>query len=521
MQSSGKKQASTFLVIVLSVLALMWYGSFLYSGKYIGSPVAYSILLIAEVFAMFELLGMWLTLIVGREGIPESGQAERMRQALKRLKPGEVPDNLVAVFVTVAGEPIGTIRKTVTAARDMLVRHRTVILDDGSSDNVRILAQELGVEYLRRDNNVGKKAGNINNALTQIHTEYVAVFDSDQVPNPHFLLKTLPAMLADDQIAFVQTPQFFGNREGFVSGGAAEIQEVFYRHVQSAKNVFNAAFCVGTNVLFRRNALNTVGGIYSKSNSEDIWTSILIHERGWKSYFVEDVLAIGHAPETVGDFLAQQFRWARGGLEILFRHNPLFRSTLTFDQRWQYLHTTMHYLSGVSVLLFYILPILFAFFGMMPLQTDVPFLWFTRFVPYLGMIFLSTRHLLGRWPKWRSYVMAMGVFPAHLAALFSVLTGVKARWSVTGVIKNRTDYVTAVFPQMLILTLSLCAVPLAFLQEGNTVLHVMVAGWLTFNSLILFSFCKHAFPQYVRLPNGRQVLPNGRQVMPSHSYAHS
>lgn len=509
MQHTDKRQASTLLVIAVSVMALTWYGSFLFSGKYIGSPFAYALLLLAETIAMAELLGMWLTLLIGGKAPVDSREVEQMRTALKRVSAHSIPENLVAVFITVAGEPLEVIRKTAMAARDMLVEHRTVILDDGASDAVEQLSQELGIEYIRRDTNEGRKAGNVNNGLRLVQTEYVAIFDSDQMPHPHFLLKTLPHMLADRSIGFVQTPQFFGNREGFISGGAAEMQEVFYRHVQNAKNAFNSAFCVGTNVIFRRRALDEIGGIYQQSNSEDIWTSILLHEKGWKSYFVEDVLAVGHAPETLGDYLAQQFRWSRGGLEILFTHNPLFRHTLSFDQKWQYLHTTMYYLNGVAVTLFYILPLLYAYFGMMPLQMTAPFLWVTRFVPYLAMILLSTRHLLGRWPKWRTYVVAMGAFPAHLSSLLSVLTGIRAKWSVTGVIKNRSDYVTAVLPQLLILSLSMAGVPLALIHGGTNGLHYLVAAWLVFNSCILFSFCKHAFPQYVRVS------------VPTPSYAHS
>ena len=49
----------------------------------------------------------------------------------------------------------------------------------------------------------------------------------------------------------------------------------------------------------------------------------MLHERGWRSVYIPDVLAVGDAPETIEGFTKQQQRWATGGFEILLTHNPL------------------------------------------------------------------------------------------------------------------------------------------------------------------------------------------------------
>ena len=78
----------------------------------------------------------------------------------------------------------------------------------------------------------------------------------------------------DDTVAFVQTPQTYGNLHTMVARGAGFMQTVFYRFVQPGRNHFNAAFCVGTNVMFRRASVQEIGGIYADSKSEDVWTSL-------------------------------------------------------------------------------------------------------------------------------------------------------------------------------------------------------------------------------------------------------
>ena len=84
------------------------------------------------------------------------------------------------------------------------------------------------------------------------------------------------------------------------------MQSVFYRFIQPGRNRFNAAFCVGTNVIFRRAAIEDIGGMYTDSKSEDVWTSLELHERGWRSIYIPVTLAVGDAPETVEDYTKQQ-----------------------------------------------------------------------------------------------------------------------------------------------------------------------------------------------------------------------
>lgn len=472
------------------------YIHFMLTPAHIGHPVAFALLVCAELIGMSQFAGMWITILAGRDPV-ETPQVARMKQEI--LEHGTQLPKLpfrIAAFITVAGEPLETVRKTALAARDMTLPHETYILDDGASDDVQDMARELNVHYIRRDTNEGRKAGNVNNALALVESDYVAIFDADHVPKLEFLLETIPHLEANQNLAYVQTPQYFGNRDTFISAGTAEAQEAFYRHVQPAKNAFNAAFCVGTNVIFRRSALDELGGIYQQSNSEDIWTSILLHERGWDSFFLPTVLAIGEAPDTVANYFKQQFRWSRGGFEILLTHNPL-RQKLTLDQKLQYLHTSMHYLIGVVMFIFYLLPLLYVYLDWKPFQTaGDPFAWTRAFVPYFFMIIVTTMHLMGTKSIWRSFVTTISAFPSHMAAFFSVLTGLNMNWSVTGVIRRRSDYVMSVAPHILLLLLSLGAIPLALMAPQEDGTSITIVFWLLWNSMVLLSICKLAIPRF-------------------------
>jgi cellulose synthase/poly-beta-1,6-N-acetylglucosamine synthase-like glycosyltransferase len=61
----------------------------------------------------------------------------------------------------------------------------------------------------------------------------------------------------------------------------------------------------------------------TESIAEDFVTGMFMHEKGYRSVYVPEVLAEGLACEDLLSYSKQQFRWARGALDIIFRYNPL------------------------------------------------------------------------------------------------------------------------------------------------------------------------------------------------------
>ncbi|MFV0450841.1 MAG: glycosyltransferase family 2 protein, partial [Propioniciclava sp.] len=324
------------VVAVAALIGILAYGWFLLNPASRGDLLPWAVVIVCEMVLMFHaIMAMWTML----SGVPNPRSWEfnatkfRLYDAglNEELGAGGQPTRwplhlhdrpvTVDVLITVYGEPLEVIRRTVVAALAIRGAHTTWILDDGRSDEVRALAEELGCDYVRRLTNHGAKAGNINNALTVAKGAYFVILDADFVPRPEFLEETLPFM-HDGNVAFVQTPQTYGNMRNIISRGAGYMQTVFYRFIQPGRNAFNAAFSVGTNVLYRRSAVLDIGGLATHSKSEDVWTSLTLHERGWRSIYIPTPLAVGDAPETIEAYTKQQQRWATGGFEILLTHFP-------------------------------------------------------------------------------------------------------------------------------------------------------------------------------------------------------
>ncbi|MDQ4501506.1 glycosyltransferase [Sinomonas sp. ASV322] len=176
--------------------------------------------------------------------------------------PPTPPEGLrVDVFITTYDEDPELVLTTVSAAQAIRYPHRTWILDDGARTALSAEAERIGVGYVSRGEEWhGKprhaKAGNLNNALEQTQGEFILILDADQVPTPEILDRTL-GYFNDRRVAFVQTPQWFGNvPESDPLGSQAPL---FYGPIQRGKDGWNAAFFCGSNGILRREALMQLG----------------------------------------------------------------------------------------------------------------------------------------------------------------------------------------------------------------------------------------------------------------------
>ncbi|HEY8999235.1 MAG TPA: glycosyltransferase family 2 protein [Candidatus Saccharimonadales bacterium] len=448
---------SQVLVVSLALFGIYQYGRFIFNPANRGNFIPWIVVLFCEAFMMFQAaMAMWTILVGGHDprdyrynAAQEQVFSPELDIAIKRERELHIEDKAmrrrlkrrilklhgrkatVDVLIPTYGESVEAIRRTATAARDILGKHDTYILDESGRQTVRDMAAEIGVKYVNRPEHRAYKAGNLNYALQNVSkAEFFVVFDADFVADPMFLYETLP-FFASAEVAFVQTPQHYGNLHNVISRGAGYMQRVFYRLIQPGKNRFNAAFCVGTNVIFRRSAVDAVGGMYEGSLSEDIWTSLLLHERGYRSVFIPDILAVGDTPDTIKAYTKQQLRWATGGFEILFRRNPLF-SPLAFDQKLQYLFTSLYYFQGIAIGLLLTLPALHVFFNLSPVNLNITlWQWFVYYMGFYGLQILVAFYTMGGF-RLETLVLSSVSFPIYVQGVWNAMLGRKQKWHVTG-----------------------------------------------------------------------------------------
>ena len=407
----------------------------------------------------------------------------------------------VGVFVPVVNEDLALIKNTIASLQALHGEKEIYVLDDGRKEATRQLAAEMNVHYITRVGNPFFKAGNLNNGLRQTHEEFVIVVDADFALRPEFIERTLP-LFHDPSIAAVQTPQMYSNEETLFAKGSRYLQTVFYKYLQPGRNLLDSSFCVGTNVMYRRSALEAVGGIAEVHHSEDVFTTLLLLERGQKVFFLDEPLAVGLGPATLIAFYNQQFRWARGGLTMMFRHSTLLNRNLQLDQRIQFFFSNFFYLSGVSVAIYLVSPLIAILLNVKPINDA----YFWEWAPKYALFFVANFvFFMSFAPRNRLQTLVLGMFSymPYLAALSSVLLGLpQFSWKPTNA-RARGLITTLLAPYIAFVVLVAAVVVL--LATGDLVFHPGLLEyyfWLIVDAGIALVFFGHSY-----VARAQNILP--------------
>ncbi|MGW5988943.1 glycosyltransferase family 2 protein [Streptomyces anulatus] len=238
---------------------------------------------------------------------------------VRAWRPAGLPG--VDLYLPTCGEPLPVLANAyrAVAALDWPDALTVWVLDDADRAEVADLAAEHGYRYVvRPDRGHLKKAGNLNHALTLSEAEFIAILDADFAPRPDFLRHLVP-YLADPAVGIVQSPQCFDTDTGmdWIQRAAGAAQEWFFRWIQPSRDASDAAICCGSNAVYRRSAIDLAGGFARLDHSEDLYTGLALHERGFRTQYVPVLVAKGTSPDTVTSFVNQQYRWAMGNLHLL------------------------------------------------------------------------------------------------------------------------------------------------------------------------------------------------------------
>jgi len=215
------------------------------------------------------------------------------------------------------------------------------LLDDGTEENHALLAAALprivppGVrlQLLRRGDRKGFKAGNLAYGLGHCDAPYVAIFDADFVPPPDFLRRTVPALLADDGLCFVQARWGHNNRNAnWLTRVQGVLLDSHFAVEQEAR--FRAGLPMsfnGTAGVWNRVAIEQAGGWTGDTLTEDLDLSMRCALQGWRMAMLSDLEVPGELPPTAAAWRAQQARWTKGHAQCARKLLPLVWAS---DKPW-------------------------------------------------------------------------------------------------------------------------------------------------------------------------------------------
>jgi cellulose synthase/poly-beta-1,6-N-acetylglucosamine synthase-like glycosyltransferase len=246
------------------------------------------------------------------------------------------------------------------------------VLNDGDPQTHEALAQEImtlvpegiNLSVLHRGSRTGFKAGNLAFGLGHCDAPYVAIFDADFVPPPDFLKRTVPALVADSGLAFVQARWGHANRNAnWLTRVQGLLLDSHFAMEQEAR--FRAGLPIsfnGTAGVWSRAAIDNGGGWTGDTLTEDLDLSMRCMMKGWRGAMVSDLVVPGELPPTAAAWRSQQARWTKGHAQcarkllpmIWASAMPVWKKTAMTMQMCQFAFYSLAFMSAaISLTLMY------------------------------------------------------------------------------------------------------------------------------------------------------------------------
>lgn len=425
--------------------------------------------------------------------------------AAKKI-PHKSEEFTVSILICTYNEPIHLVKKTMIAAKqiDYPTNKLTVyVLDDGHRDALKYLCKIHDIQYLTRKDNNHAKAGNINHALKIINTDLFAVLDADMIPTKNFLSHTV-YLFKNKQVAFVQTPQVYYNKDMYQRNFHSNIpneQDFFMKDIQEGKLTINSVLHVGTNVIFRKSYVESVGYYPTDSITEDMALGLKLHELGYIGEFVKENLVYGLSAETFQTLVIQRDRWCRGNLQVIKKYPIIKNKGLTFMQKWSYFDGTIYWFTSIQKLIYLSFPLFYFIFGIQIINSN----WIlisSLIFPYIICQIFSLSLITGSIQSFiRFHFYDTSMSPHVTASIIKEMLHLKTHFKVTPKDNVQKSFfqLQTVLPHILLvlaikISLDIGKLRLAFqnIDIGSYLLNLF---WILYNVIALIISIKVAYHQ--------------------------
>ncbi len=246
------------------------------------------------------------------------------------------------------------------------------IIDDSTDETSLVIAervdlfkqQGIDIQHVQRTNRQGFKAGALKEAMNTATGEFIAIFDADFIPTPDTLLKSINHF-SQPNIAMVQFRwEHLNRRSSLLTKIQAIMLDAHFgleQHVRSASNMlFNFN---GTAGIWRTSAIIDAGHWSADTLTEDLDLSYRAQLVGWKMLYLNDITCPGELPADMNAFKSQQYRWAKGGVEVMMKILPtVWKSKLPITKKIEssfHLANNLAYLFMLIDTLIFLVPSLY------------------------------------------------------------------------------------------------------------------------------------------------------------------
>ena len=296
----------------------------LLEATYWGGHILFSLFIIGILFSVGRIIVM---------GALATMQRRKERRNFVPLQHSENSE-LVSVIVPAYNESLNAVRTMKSLIAQNYPNLEIIFVDDGSTDDTydkirSAFSENANVHVFTKIN--GGKATALNYGVLRSNAEFVVCIDADtqlKADAISQLMKKVDSKLVGAVAGNVKV----GNEINMIT----RWQSIEYITSQNFdRRAFDLLNCItvvpGAIGGFRKSALIEAGGFTSDTLAEDCDLTMRLHKCGYIIRNCSEAVSYTEAPETLGQFMKQRFRWSFGVMQCFWKHretvfNPRYKN---------------------------------------------------------------------------------------------------------------------------------------------------------------------------------------------------
>lgn len=296
---------------------------FFASASYWLGQIIYSLFLLGIVLSVVRMIFM---------AILASLQIQKEKK-LRALFLGIPTDLKVSVIIPAYNEEVNCIRTIQSILNQDFPDIEIIFVDDGSKDKTfenvkKHFEGNPKVNAFTKGN--GGKASALNFGISKTDAEFIVCIDADTQLKTDAVSQLMTSFYLEGkplEVGAVAGNVKVGNEINMIT----KWQSIEYITSQNFdRRAFSLLNCItvvpGALGAFRRQAIIDAGGFTTDTLAEDCDLTMRLHKLGYIIENCNHALSYTEAPETIGEFLKQRFRWSFGILQSFWKHrDAIFR----------------------------------------------------------------------------------------------------------------------------------------------------------------------------------------------------
>lgn len=199
-----------------------------------------------------------------------------------------------------------------------------IVVNDCSTDRTKEIVESLLEKYpklklINNETNLGNAAGSQNVGLKHATSELIAVVDADSFPTKDSIGKMV-GFFDDEKVGAVTCPVLARNRNTLWE----KLQAIEYIAISFGRKLLEYVDAIyvtpGPLALYRKKALDEIGGFDEKNLTQDIEATWHLAYNGWDRKMSLSAGVHSQVPKKLKPWFVQRRRWNIGGLQCIQKY---------------------------------------------------------------------------------------------------------------------------------------------------------------------------------------------------------